>query len=213
LKIFANFDMDNTLVSTEDLITLALAELGYMVKPPQTQFDFNWIEGYAPPPDFQWDVFFYRLFTERYKELRPIDDEVHRFLQMVYGDGSEPVRVVTARPAGSLMHYCCMKTLEQCFPDIEFSINVVGSGASKMRYTFGADIFFEDRRKTAIQLSEHGQIVFLKDYTYNQIDHSVHIFEKDPLLLMVPGTIVRFDDYEQVIESDVIKFIRPMWNK
>ncbi len=145
--------MDNTLLGTSDLISLALAEQGYMVKPPQTEFNFNFIEGYAPPEDFQWDVFFYRLFTERYKEIKPVDDEVHRFLQMVYGDGSEPIRVVTARPTGTLMHYCCMKTLAQCFPDIEFQVSIVGSGTDKHRYTFGTNIFFEDRRQTAKELS------------------------------------------------------------
>jgi len=200
--IFASFDLDNTLVNTLDLILLGLAEQGYMVDLPQTEFSFSFIKGYEPPEDFQWDLFFYRLFTERFNEIKPIDDHVYGFLKFIYGEDKEPIRIITARPKGALMHYCIERTLENLFPEVDFSIDVVESGSQKHRYMFGTDIIFEDRRKTAIDMASHGYIVFLRNDVYNSMPRSAatKIGDMGPWQELSPGTIVTFDDYSEVME-------------
>jgi hypothetical protein len=210
--IFASFDMDETIVKTLDLILLALAERGYMVK-PQESFDFKFIDGQAPPPDFQWDLFFYRLFTERFSEIKPIDDHVYEFLKAIYKDGEEPIRVITARPNGMLMHYCCSELLKGLFPDIAFSIDIVDSGADKHKYMFGSDIMFEDRRKTALDLASRGIIVFVRRANYNIFDDSKNIRHiHNPgcdLRELSPGTIILYDNFKDLMDAGVDRLVRP----
>jgi phosphoglycolate phosphatase-like HAD superfamily hydrolase len=211
--IFASFDIDGTLVNTYDLISLAFAERGFMLDTNNVEYDFKFIDGQGPPPDFQWDLFFYRLFTERFDEIKPIDDYVYEFLKKIYKDGSEPVRTITARPSGMLMHHCCSELLKRLFPDIDFSIDVVGSGSEKYRYMLGSDIMFEDRRKTAIELSKKGIIVFVRKAEYNFMEESGNVcylynLECD-LRELSPGSIILYDNFENLLCCGVDRLAGP----
>jgi len=210
--IFASFDIDGTLVNSYDLISLAFAERGFMLDPNNTAYDFKFIDGHCPPPDFQWDLFFYRLFTERFDEIKPIDEYVYEFLQKIYKDGSEPVRAMTARSRGMLMHHCCSELLRRLFPDIDFSIDVVGSGSEKYRYLFGSDIMFEDRRKTALELSAKGIIVFVRRTSYNffkcsdNIRYIQHI--GCDLRELPAGSIILYDNFKDLLDHGVDRLAR-----
>jgi FMN phosphatase YigB (HAD superfamily) len=105
------FDLDGTLINTEELIKTAHGEQGYMLSPEdKDQFSFKFIEGYGPPPDFQWDLFFYRLFTERFDELSPVDSHVQEFIEFLYLRGDKkPIRIITARPYGVLMYHAIIR--------------------------------------------------------------------------------------------------------
>lgn len=210
---FAKFDLDSTLIDTEALIFLALAEQGYMIdEGAHDSYNFKFLDGCAPPPDFQWDVFFYRMLTERVDELKPVDEYVERFLELVY-DGQCPIHIITARAPGVLMHHACMDTLGRCFPDVEFTVSIVRSGSDKVKYMDCADIFFDDRRKTAIELVKHGNICVMPNKSYNKIpDHSglsVTEIEDLDLMYLGPGDIIRYDDFKQVIESGLCGLIAP----
>ena len=212
--IFAKFDLDSTLVNSDELIALALAEQGYMLNPDiNDKFEFNFIEGYAPPPDFQWDVFFYRLFTERFDELKPIDEHVNEFLESVY-DGRVPLHVLTARTDGAIMHHACMRTLENCFPNVEFIVSVVSSGDVKINYMDHADIIFEDRRKTALQMSREGIICIMPNKSYNKMPKGLYSMNIGDVELqnMKKGDIIRFDNYKQVLDSCIELIISPVKN-
>jgi hypothetical protein len=211
--IYAKFDLDSTLVDTGELISLALAEQGYMVSPdPQRGWFYEFIEGCEPPPDFQWEVFFYRLLTERLDELKPLDEYVNGFLESIY-DGKNPIHVITARGNGVIMHHACMSTLERCFPNVEFHVTIVKSGDDKVRYMEGADMMFEDRRKTALQFAAAGHIVAMPRRTYNYIedgpDQYVVDIEKMDRNYLGAGDIIVFDDYSQVADSTLLSLISP----
>lgn len=201
--LFAKFDLDSTLVNTDDLISLALAEQGYMLDPNNhDRFNFNFLDGYAPPPDFQWEVFFYRLLVERLDELEPVDPWTNEFLEKIY-DGKNPIHVITARSQGVMMHHACMSTLERCFPNVEFYVTIVKSGDEKIKYMGLCDFMFEDRRKTALQLSKEGNIVIMPNKEYNQIpcDESNFVADVRHCGTPDPGDILRFDNYGDVLSS------------
>jgi hypothetical protein len=211
--IFAKFDLDSTLIKTSELIELALAEQGYMLKPDgHTGWFYEFIEGYEPPPDFQWEVFFYRLLTERLDELKPLDEYVNGFLESIY-DGKNPIHVITARTDGVIMHHACMSTLERCFPNVEFHVAIVKSGDDKLRYMGITDIFFEDRRRTALQFSAAGNTVVMPRKTYNYIpnghDHYVIDIEELDLSRTGNGCIIMFDNFKQVADSGLLSLIAP----
>jgi hypothetical protein len=210
--LLAKFDLDSTLVNTDELIELALAENGFMLDPEKrTAWNYEFIEGYEPPPDFQWDVFFYRLLTERLDELRPIDEWVYDFLRRV-SRGGHPIHVITARSEGILMHHACMSTLDRCFPDIEFYVTIVKSGSDKVRYLENADIMFEDRRKTARQLSKAGNIVLVPRKEYNAMDESdasVRDIRDITLESCRYGDIIMYDNFSQVLMSGLQHLIAP----
>jgi hypothetical protein len=207
--IFASFDLDETLVSTLKLIDDGLAQSGYRVC-EHSEFNFKFEKGFEPPPDFQWDLFFYRLFTERHVEINPIDEHVVEFMQKVYDAGGEPVRVITSRPNGVLMHWSVCEMLKRIFPDIVFSVDVVGSGEVKGKYAFGTDIFFEDRRKTVRELSKQDIIVFMRRQSYNHLDHTEYIPIQDVFPLdLKAGDIVVYDDFRQLLQTDIARLLAP----
>ena len=210
--LLAKFDLDSTLVNTDELIELAMAENGFMLDPgKRNAWNYEFIEGYEPPPDFQWDVFFYRLLTERLDELRPIDEWVYDFLKNI-SEGGHPIHVITARSEGILMHHACMSTLDRCFPDVEFYVTIVKSGSDKLRYLENADIMFEDRRKTAKQLAEAGNIVLVPRKEYNHMDEAdgkVKDIKDVTLCGLKYGDIVMYDNFRQVINSGIQHLIAP----
>jgi hypothetical protein len=209
--IFASFDLDGTLIDSLDLIYEGLASSGYMVdKQNHPKFQLNFLKGCAPPPDFQWELFFYRLFTERHDEIMPIDDHVVEFISKVYAIGEEPVRVITSRPDGVLMHWSTCTMLRRLFPDIAFSVDIVGSGSVKNKYTFGTDIFFEDRRKTVRELSRQENIVFMRRDSYNHLESFEYIAIQDMFPLdLKAGDIVVYDDFRQLLQADIIRLLAP----
>jgi hypothetical protein len=209
--IFAKFDLDSTLINTDQLIDLALAEHGFMIdEDKRDKFHFVWLEGYEPPPDFQWDVFYYRLLTERLDELQPVDLYVNEFLESF----KDPIPVITARVSGAIMHHACMKTLDKCFPNVEFSVTIVDSGDQKWKYMGQADIFFEDRRQTALDLSSRGNIVVMPNKCYNKISSTpsspVIKIEDLEMQCVPPGAIIRYDDFGQVIDSNIGSLVSPI---
>jgi hypothetical protein len=209
--IFASFDLDGTLVNSLDLIYEGLASNGYMVdRQDHAKFNLRFLKGCAPPPDFQWELFFYRLFTERHDEIEPIDEHVVEFMSKVYGSGQEPMRVITSRPDGVLMHWSVCTMLKRIFPDIVFSVDVVGSGEVKGKYAFGTDIFFEDRRKTVRELSKQDNIVFMRRDSYNHLNHTEYIAIQDvyPLDLKA-GDIVVYDDFRQLLQANIVPLLAP----
>jgi hypothetical protein len=211
--IYGKFDLDSTLVNTDELTELALAEQGYMLSPePRSGWFYEFIKGYEPPPDFQWEVFFYRLLTERLDELKPFDEYTNGFLESIY-DGKNPIHVLTARTDGVIMHHSCMSTLERCFPNVEFQVTIVKSGDEKLRYMDDADVMFEDRRRTALQFSAAGNIVVMPRKSYNHIkdsDEQYIVDIEDMELHMIGGSdIIVFDNYKQVADSGILSLIAP----
>jgi hypothetical protein len=105
--------------------------------------------------------------------------------------------------------------LNRLFPDIVFSVDVVGSGEVKGKYTFGTDIFFEDRRKTVRELSKQGNIVFMRNDSYNclflkGVKKGEYTWIEDVFPLdLKAGDIVVYDNFRQIIDSKVIKIIAP----
>jgi len=205
--ILGGFDLDGTLLESHSLMDRALEEKGYKLKYHST-YNFRFESGYSPPADFQWDLFFYRLFTERWQEIEAIEG-AYDFLKSIY-DGSEVIRVSTCRPDGALMHYATMKTLNNLFPDIDFNLSVVAEGSSKLRYLSGLDYYFDDRRATAKELSAAGMTVFMRNTTYNKISclnpadkYVVPVDDGDRLSVLCGGDdnglIVTYDRFEDLI--------------
>ena len=212
--IFASFDLDGTLINSLDLIYDGLNSIGYEVADEHEEFNLKFKEGCSPPPDFRWDLFFYRLFTERHDEIAPIDEHVGEFLRKVYYNGDEPIRVVTSRPDGVLMHWSTCALLNRLFPDITFSVDVVGSGSLKSEYTFGSDIFFEDRRKTVRELAVKGNIVFMRGDTYNELNPGefIRIEDVSPLDLSL-GDIVVYDNFLQLMGPiNILGLVAPAYS-
>ena len=125
----------------------------------------------------------------------------------MYGDGSEAVKVVTARPMGALIHNATMQTLGKVFPGIDFSIDVVSTD-SKHRYLSGYNIIFEDRRSTCLDLARRKKLIFMIDTPYNYIEPTEvevpildisELPDRDPYA-SIAGSIVRFQNYEQILE-------------
>jgi len=212
--IFASFDLDGTLVNSLDLIYDGLAASGYIVaKEDHEEFNINFKKGHAPPTDFQWDLFFYRLFTERHEEIVPIDEHVVEFMNQIHRIGGEPIRVITARPNGVLMHWSTCTLLNRIFPDITFSVDIVGSGSVKNNYAFGTDMFFEDRRKTVRRLAEEDNIVFMRRDTYNKLEKHEYIRIQDIYPLdLTAGDIVVYDDFAQLLDRKIVKLIAPAFS-
>lgn len=210
--IFASFDLDGTITNTLDLIVRGMKGQGFRPVNDDTRksFFFRFEKGYAPPPDFMWDIFFYRLFTEQHDEIELVDDHVEKFLQSVYDVGQEPIRIITSRPEGALMHWSCQALLKRLLPDIKFSIDVVPCSSDKIKYTLGTDIFFDDRRKTVIEMSEAGQIVFMRNTSYNDLGLRKYMQIEDVALMdLGPGDIVVYDNFKQLIELNVRGLIAP----
>jgi hypothetical protein len=217
--MFAAFDLDSTLIESEALIDYALYNQGIEMVDHNDTYLYKFKDGKEPPPDFQWDLFFYKLFTEKYDQCGPVDEYVYDFLKECYGDGREPIRVITSRPQGVLMGYASEMVLKANFPDIDFSIDILKDAADKKRrYMFGADIIFEDRRKTAIEMAQDGFIVFLRNRTYNtlpdniKLDLDVYPVEKFDPHLMRSGSIITFDNYGQLLAEGVSGVVAPIEN-
>lgn len=210
--IFASFDLDGTLVNSLDLICDGLDNSGYIVdKDDHAEYNLKFKKGCAPPPDFQWELFYYRLLTERHDEIEPIDENVFEFLQKIYAVGREPIRVITARSNGVLMHWSICTMLKRLFPDIAFSIDIVGSGTVKNEYMFGTDIIFEDRRKTVRELAKHGNIVFMRAESYNSLfgkEEYTWIEDVFPLDLKA-GDIVVYDNFRQIMDAKIVGLVAP----
>jgi hypothetical protein len=208
--ICASFDLDNTLIYSDPLIIDGLKKLGYIVSEgPQKSYGYEFEKGFEPPVDFQWDFFFYRLFVERFDELKPIDDGVVQFMKEIYRDGKEAIKVVSSRPEGILMHHCTMKTLSRCFPDIDFSLDIVGDNTSKLKYVGGNDIFFEDRPETIIEMASHGMAVFKPRHEYNVLDRFKYEFpiidvNEIKFSYVFGGAVIEFDSYIELLENDVV---------
>jgi len=211
--IYASFDLDGVLLNSLPIILDALSNQGYPVDlSKRGGFFFDFEDGKAPPEDFLWDVFFYRLFTERWEELTPVDDNVVEFIQDVHERSGSPVHIITSRPKGAFMHHCTMLSLKKNFPGVDFSVDIVGSSSEKPRWMFGTDIIFEDRRRTAINMSRIGYIVFLINRDYNRLEDSVH--SKDIKNLhhlggeIKSGDIITFDNYNDLMSGhDVADYI------
>lgn len=207
----AKFDLDSTLVNSEELIELALAESGFMLDPnKRDKFKFEFIKGYEPPPNFHWEVFFYRLFTERLDELKPVDNYVNMFLEAIY-DGKHPIQIITARPNGAIMHFSCMRTLERCFPNVEFSVDIVKAGSDKIDYMDGASVMFEDRRLTAQQLSAAGITCFVPKKEYNSL-YGLNVYDIQEIYgceAIPTGSIIRYDSFAKILARRVDLFVIP----
>ena len=209
--IFASFDLDGTLVNSLDLICDGLDNSGYIVdREDHVEFNIKFKKGCAPPPDFQWELFFYRLLTERHDEIKPIDEHVFEFLKKISDAGREPIRVITARANGVLMHWSTCALLNRLFPDIAFSVDIVGSGSVKNDYMFGTDMIFEDRRKTVRELAKHGNIVFMRKDSYNHLKPKEYIWIENvfPLDLKI-GDIVVYDNFRQILDANLVNLIAP----
>jgi hypothetical protein len=215
--MFAAFDLDSTLIASNKFLEKVLGDRGFRLSSPKTAFRYDFDEGYAPPPDWQWDLFFYKLFTERYDEIGPVDSHVYEFLRECYGDGREPIRIITSRPRGILMYHSIESHLERLFPDIDFSIDIVSNPSDKKsRYMSGCDIMFEDRRRTSIKMAREGYIVFMKRYEYNALPsvidgidfvYPVDMFQAHTVM---PKTIITFNDYGQLLDMGVSRFVAPV---
>ena len=202
-NIRAAFDIDGILVESLDLILKGLEVRGFAPKlDNRSGFHFQFGKN-KPPKDFLWDVFFYRLFTEKFDQMKPVDEYVIKVLEEIYFETGEPIRCITSRPKGALMHYATNATLELLFPEVEFSVEVVGSWKDKHRFMYSKDVFFEDRRKTCLNLADMGYIVFMRSTPYNPIanyPHLLHISEVEELGCRF-GDIILYDDMSQIWES------------
>ncbi|NNL43296.1 MAG: hypothetical protein HKO79_12475 [Desulfobacterales bacterium] len=193
-RIRAAFDLDGVLANSLDIILDSLTSLGYLPKlNDRNEFHFNFQKGLAPPKDFLWDVFFYRLFTERFDEITLVDDYSVDFLNEIYAFTNEPIRIITARPSGALMHHATMTWLDRNYPDVSFSVDVVGSGSVKHQYMYDKSMIFEDRRKTSVSMALLGYDVFMINTDYNRLDD----------LEYWPEHLRTFDSFEDLLFDDV----------
>lgn len=195
------FDLDGTLIDTHELIEKALAERGYPVL--STESWFYKFKKLSPPKDFQWDVFFYRIFTERWDECKELPG-AREFIHSIYGT-DRVVSVSTARPYGMLMHHASMAVLNRMFPDVLFSLDIVGSYRMKLPFLEGIDVYFDDRRASAIYFAENGLTVFMRNTTYNRLpdDCQVPNYEltsKTDIYSIMPGTIITYDSFTDLLD-------------
>jgi len=213
--MITSFDLDGVLIDSHPLMFLALAEQGYMVVPEIDKYKIEFIEGQEPPSDFDWDLFYYKVFAERSHEIKGFEG-CHKLLAVLSVKSNFGViPVITNRPKGLLSHYVAESTLERLYPKLDFSVSI--SQNDKHRYMFGSKIIFEDRRRTAIDMASHGHVVFLKETSYNRIKTCNfgtfgHYLDIDDIISfdgnrIKPGTIINFRNYNELLDSRIIDFL------
>ncbi len=203
----AAFDLDGLLVDSMNLIVSGMKSAGYQILlDEKREFHFKFKKGAEPPKDFLWDVFFYRLFTERFDEIEPVDIAVGQFLRVLQMETGDPIRIITSRPKGALMHFSTEMLLDRLFPEIDFSIEVVGSWKEKIRYLYDKRVFFEDRRKTSVDMARRGITVFMRNTNYNHIGaqhkhYPVSSLDHGVPAQHAPGMIFTFDSFKELLDS------------
>jgi hypothetical protein len=118
-------------------------------------------------------------FHETYKRWQdiPIFDGVSEFLRELYWKGdNDPIRIITARPS----HQCANDTYKLCERlGVPFELIMTGNPNSmrpgqpdvdKFDYLHRYRFFVDDRRKTAIELSQKGKFIYMPKMPYNKLD-------------------------------------------
>jgi hypothetical protein len=128
----------------------------------------------------------FHLTYERWQDI-PIFDGVKEFLRELYWRGdNDPIRIITARPS----QLCANDTYKLCERlGVPFELIMTGNpntmqpgqpDVDKFDYLHRYRFFVDDRRKTAIELSERGKFIYMPKTVYNKLDRKYeHIKEID----------------------------------
>ena len=120
-----------------------------------------------------------KCFQETYKRWDEliIYPGVPEFLRELYwSSDNDPIRIITARPA----YQCANDTYRLCERlGVPFELIITGNPATmlpgqpdidKFNYLNRYKFFVDDRRKTAIELSQKGKYVYMPKQCYNNLN-------------------------------------------
>ena len=160
------FDLDGCLINIESVIRKLITET-YNIEIKQfpkeeDHFDFRMATGLTN--NQLWPIF--RL---AYKEIEttPIFPGATELLAKLYELSGEPPFILTARPSDAANEtYAMVSKVAKGTP---FKLVLKHPNADKSQYLGNYDFFVEDRRKTALELSETEICTLLIERNYNYI--------------------------------------------
>ena len=181
-KILIAFDLDGCLINLMAVFRRFLLEIHGVEIKSQKTFSLRSSTGLLSK-----DI--WHLIHLSYKEVKstPIFPGATKLLTKLYEKTNEPPMILTARPFDSVDDtYAVVKKLMKKTP---FQLILKHPKASKGQYLRGYKFFLEDRRKTALELSDLGFTVPLIKKAYNHIpdiDSYPNIYYVDGVHTLIP---------------------------
>jgi len=148
------------------------------------------------------------------EEFEPMDG-AELFLGWYYAQTGVPIQVVTCRP-----HHVAGYTHQvfaRLFPHIPFTISFVDDAVHKPLYMEDCTVFYDDRRKTAVEMAGRGFTVFMpvRDYNFpirNCEVPVVRLNKLDPEAsyhpdMLIGGRIILVDSIADLTDKRIVNLL------
>lgn len=110
-----------------------------------------------------------------------IYDGVYKVLKTIFDKTQEPIQFVTSRPINQA--YATHMLIRRALIDIPYQIAFAESNENKIKFLSNFCCFMEDRRKTAIEIADDGNTVFVPKHCYNEMkDNNPNIIKIDKFI-------------------------------
>lgn len=197
------FDLDGVLVDFLSHFTEFMEARGYKIG-VQDKFHFK----ITPHPGDKMG----RLIMKASSEWNEIDPMPHaqELVERLYVKAFCPIDIITAR--SPIIASSTQILVRKIFPDIPVRISYASSNG-KFFYMDDANIFVEDRRKTAIGMAMLGYTVIMPDRTYNKLEGTsgekrmVTIDAVINMGSMPPGRIVVIKSLKDLLDPAVFPML------
>lgn len=156
------FDLDGTLIWLMPVVERLLWEKHKVRVPKSRKFRVT-TEPEIPFEDL-WDCF-YEAFT-CIDEIKVVPGATELLRKLHLLSDNDPVKIVTARPLKAAND--TYKLVKKVCPDFPYELIIVEDTENKKLHLNRYHYFVDDRRKTALDLAEHGIKVYLPICNYNQ---------------------------------------------
>ena len=159
------FDLDGVLVDTN---SIALGILEDYAKREIVPCRYYFASDYNIPDSEVYEAYVKAFQLQTSIHVLP---GAKRLVSALWGLSGDAITIITSRSYRHAEE--TFKICEKVCEKVPFRLTMVGENGNKARYLNKFDYFVEDRRATAIKLSENNVCeVFLIDTTYNQgTDH------------------------------------------
>jgi len=173
------FDLDGCLIDWSSYFRALMNNMGFTVR-DTGGFYWDLYNEKGQKLSYEDASYFVYASMEHVEEFHPMPG-ARSFLTWFYEFTNRPVQVITHRPyqVAGYTH----QVFERLFPGVPFTISFVLNTSDKPLFMGDSIIFYEDRRKTAVEMAELGFTVFMpmRDYNWPISECTVPVVELNKL--------------------------------